>query len=88
MTSSDELSCQELIELVTDYIEGTLSPEDRARFEKHVTSCSGCRAYLAQMRRTIEIVGMLEARDIPDDARDQLLRTFRTWKQDALSDEP
>lgn len=81
MTSSDDLSCQELIELVTDYIEGILSSEDRARFESHLNSCSGCRAYLAQVRRTIEIVGTLEKSDIPDDAREQLLRTFRAWKR-------
>lgn len=81
MTSSDDLSCQELIELVTDYIEGALSPEESARFERHVNSCSDCSAYLAQMRRTIEIVGMLEESDIPADARAQLLRIFRAWKR-------
>jgi anti-sigma factor RsiW len=81
MLASDGLSCQELIELVTDYIEDALAPEERARFERHVNSCSDCSAYLTQMRRTIEIVGMLEDRDIPDDARAQLLHTFRTWKR-------
>jgi anti-sigma factor RsiW len=81
MISSDDLSCQELIELVTDYIEGALSPEDRARFERHINACSDCRAYLTQMRRTIEVVGTLEESDIPDDALAQLLRTFRAWKR-------
>ena len=50
------MSCQELVELVTDYLEGALSEEDRARFDEHLAECAGCRAYLAQMRSTLRVV--------------------------------
>jgi anti-sigma factor RsiW len=75
------LSCQELIELVTDYVEGTLSPAERARFEQHLGACSDCHHYLDQMRQTILLVGALAEQDIPEDAKQQLLWAFRHWKQ-------
>ena len=50
------MSCQELVELVTDYLEGSLSEDDRARFDEHLAECAGCRAYLAQMRSTLRVV--------------------------------
>lgn len=81
MAIPDELSCQELVELVTDYVEGTLTPSERARFEAHLGICTGCRHFLDQMQRTIHLVGRLTEDDIPADARDHLLRVFRHWKQ-------
>jgi anti-sigma factor RsiW len=50
------MSCQELVELVTDYLEGALEESERARFEAHLEECDGCRAYLAQMRTTVRLV--------------------------------
>ncbi|MGN6358798.1 MAG: anti-sigma factor family protein, partial [Thermomicrobiales bacterium] len=61
MTAANELSCQELVELVTDYLEGALSAEDRARFEAHLATCRGCTAYVEQMRLTIRLVHRLSA---------------------------
>jgi len=81
MTTSNELSCQELVELVTEYLEGTLPAHERTRFDDHIAICPGCSNYLDQMRRTIQMVGALKEETIPDDAKDQLLRTFRAWKQ-------
>lgn len=81
MAIPDVLSCQELIELVTDYVEGTLSPADRARFERHLGVCADCHHYLDQMRQTILLVGALAEQDIPDDERERLLYVFRDWKQ-------
>jgi predicted anti-sigma-YlaC factor YlaD len=81
MTTSNELSCQELVELVTDYLEGTLPAHERVRFEDHLAICPGCGNYLDQMRRTIQMVGALKEEAIPDDAKEQLLRAFRAWKQ-------
>jgi anti-sigma factor RsiW len=75
------LACQELVEIITDYLEGSLSAEDRARFEAHLAACGGCTAYLDQMRQTISVVGRLREEDIPAPAMDQLLVTFRTWKR-------
>ena len=81
MAIPDVLSCQELIELVTDYVEGTLFPTDQARFESHLGVCADCHHYLDQMRQTILLVGALAEQDIPTDAKEQLLYAFRDWKQ-------
>ena len=74
------LACKELVELVTDYLDGTLSPEQRARFEDHLVECGGCRNYLAQMRVTIHLTGMLSEDDIAPEAQEELLHIFRDWK--------
>jgi anti-sigma factor RsiW len=77
-----ELTCQELVELVTDYLEHALSPAEQARFEAHLAGCRGCRTYVEQMRLTIQAVGAVPEETIPSDARDTLLAAFRHWKQD------
>ncbi|MFL5758085.1 MAG: anti-sigma factor family protein [Thermomicrobiales bacterium] len=79
MTSS-ELTCQELVELVTDYLEGALSSADVARFDEHLSGCDGCRAYLKQMGLTIRTLGELTEESIDPQARDELLGLFRDWK--------
>jgi anti-sigma factor RsiW len=76
----EDLSCQELVELVTDYLEGTLPPEERARFDAHLAECPGCDRYLEQMRATIELAratAHLEHR--PEISG--LLEAFRDWKR-------
>ncbi len=75
------LTCQELVELVTDYLEGTLPAADRARFEQHLALCLNCPTYLAQMRQTIRALGMLPEESIAPEARQELLEAFRTWKR-------
>ncbi len=75
-----ELVCRELVELVTGYLEGALSRRDRKRFERHITGCDGCTAYLDQMRRTIEATGRLTEEQVSEDARRELLAAFRDWK--------
>ena len=81
-TTTHPLTCQELVELVTSYLEGTLAPGERARFETHLAGCRGCEAYLAQVRKTIRVTGTtLTAETIPDGVRDQLLAAFRAWKR-------
>jgi anti-sigma factor RsiW len=75
-----ELTCQELVELVTDYLEGALSPAERARFDAHLAGCTGCRRYLEQMRQTIATLPRLTEETIQPDAKEALLRAFRTWK--------
>ena len=74
------LSCQELVELVTAYLEGALSAEDETRFEEHIAACDGCAAYLEQMRATIRVVGRLTPEAISGDAELELREAFRTWK--------
>ena len=77
-----EMSCKELVELVTAYFEGALDPNDHARFERHLTICPGCVAYVEQMRETISLVGDLREEDISPDAQASLLKAFRDWKGD------
>ena len=75
----EQLSCQELVELVTDYFEGALSPEDVARFDAHVEPCDGCSIYLDQMRTTIELTGTLKPDQVGPRAEAALLNAFRNW---------
>lgn len=75
------MTCKELVELVTDYLEGALPPRDVARFEEHVVSCPPCRAHLAQMRSTIELVGRIPEESVSAEAEQDLLEAFRKWKQ-------
>jgi predicted anti-sigma-YlaC factor YlaD len=77
----EQLSCQELVELVTDYVADALSPEDRARFEEHLGICEGCRNYLEQMEVTARVVGRLRPEDITPEAGRALLVAFRDWKR-------
>jgi len=78
---SDWLTCQELIELVTEYSEGAMAPGDRFRFEEHIAVCPPCRAHLRQMRETIRLLGQLTEENIPPRTRDELLNAFRDWKR-------
>ena len=80
MVAHPEMPCRELVELITDYLEGTLSEVDRLRFEQHLAECRHCRTYLLQMRQTIQALGKLPEKTIPDEAKSQLLRAFRDWK--------
>jgi len=77
---AEQLDCQELVELVTDYLEGALPPDDRARFEAHLVPCDGCRTYLEQIRTTIELSGRLTPEQLDPAAEAALLGAFRDWK--------
>jgi anti-sigma factor RsiW len=79
--TEEDLTCQELVELVTAYIEGALPLNERARFEAHLAVCRGCRIYLEQIRQTISLLGTLTETTISPQARDDLLVTFWRWKQ-------
>jgi anti-sigma factor RsiW len=78
---TDDLACNELVELVTDYLEGALPPPERSRFEAHLAECGNCRHYLQQMEVTIRTIGRLTEETIQPEARDELLSLFRNWKQ-------
>jgi anti-sigma factor RsiW len=74
------MSCKELVDLVTDYLDERLPPSERLRFEQHLVGCEGCVNYLDQMRETILLLGRLDEESIPASAREHLLRAFRDWK--------
>jgi anti-sigma factor RsiW len=79
-TDVEQLSCQELVELVTDYLEGDLSEEERARFEEHIGRCDACGTYLEQMRQTIALAGSLSPAALTPEAERDLLEAFRGWR--------
>ena len=80
MSEMGRITCRQLVELVTEYVEGTLGADDRARFEAHLSGCSLCARYLEQMRRTIEMTGRLREEDLTPSMRETLLGAFREWK--------
>jgi len=80
--ATDSLTCAQLVELVTDYFDGALSPADRARFDEHIMTCPPCQAHLDQMRRTIDVLGRISQESLSVDAEQDLLTAFRAWRQD------
>jgi predicted anti-sigma-YlaC factor YlaD len=74
------VTCIELVELVTDYLEGSMEPGRRALFDEHIAGCEGCTTYLEQFRITIRLTGMLTEEQIAPDARAALLDVFRDWR--------
>ncbi len=76
----DPLVCREVVELVTDYLEGSLSRADRRRFEAHLADCPHCTEYLAQMRATIRLTGRLEPEDLSAAMREDLGELYRRWR--------
>ena len=76
-----EMPCRELVEVITDYLEGTLPEVDRIRFEDHLKTCPHCRRYLEQFRQTVSALGKLKEESIPSEDRQQLLELFKDWKR-------
>jgi len=76
----EQLSCQELVELVTDYLEGVLLEGERRQFDEHLASCDDCRLYVDQIRQTIRVAGELSSVGLRPEAEQALLEAFRNWK--------
>ena len=76
------LSCQQMVELVTEYLDGVMEPRRRARFEAHLANCDGCTNYVEQFRTTVSVVGRLEVDDVPEPVMAELLSAFRSWGDD------
>jgi predicted anti-sigma-YlaC factor YlaD len=79
--SHDHVSCSEVVELVTEYLERSLSAHDAALVEQHLNFCEGCMWYVDQIRTTIETVGRIEPDDVPPEIENKLLTAFREWKR-------
>ena len=77
----EHITCQEVVELVTDYLERELPPEETSLFEQHLNFCDGCIVYVRQMRATAEAVGRVREEDVPPETKDKLLTAFREWKR-------
>ena len=78
--SEQGLTCQEVIELLSSYIEGGLTVDDRRRVDEHLALCDGCTTYLEQMRETIRLSGMVTEEQVPEDEKTVLLAAFRDWR--------
>jgi predicted anti-sigma-YlaC factor YlaD len=81
---SSKLTCRELVELVTDYFEAALAPDDEVRFEAHLAECAACRNHVEQMRQTIQVIGLLSEEMIPAHVQSELLEIFRDWKHQRM----
>jgi predicted anti-sigma-YlaC factor YlaD len=79
VSDATDLSCRDMVELVTDYLDQTMPAADRVRFEEHLEACDGCSTYLDQMRTTIRIAGTLREDAIPGGQLDRLMLAFRGW---------
>jgi anti-sigma factor RsiW len=75
------LTCREMVELVSSYIEGTLDRRDAKRFEEHLRPCDACSEYVQQLRTTVRITGSLNHTDLPAEMRERLLDAFRDWRE-------
>ncbi len=80
MSGAVAMACQELVELVTDYLEGRLPAADAERFYAHLEQCSGCQMYMEQFRATIDALGHLPAESLTPQMEADLLEAFRDWK--------
>lgn len=80
MSTHEEMTCRELVEVVTDYLDDTLPKHDRARLEEHLEGCLYCVEYIEQMRQTIEALGELSEESIAPETREELVEAFRGWR--------
>jgi anti-sigma factor RsiW len=78
-STNHTLTCRDMVELVTDYLEGRLADADRERFEEHVAECAACTLYIEQMRVTIAALGHIPPETISPEAERELLEAFREW---------
>jgi anti-sigma factor RsiW len=78
-------TCRETAELITDYLEGSLTFTQRLRFQMHMGLCFACRNYLRQMKYTVATLRQLPSEPVPAHVKEELLKRFRTWKQEQSS---
>lgn len=80
MSLTDDIVCREMVELMSDYLEGGLVGDELARFERHLAGCDGCDRALDQLRQTVRLTGMLRVEDVPAEGREVLLGVYRAWR--------
>ena len=81
MSASEDITCREIVEIVSDYVEGALSPEEREAVELHLNLCDGCADYLAQLRLAIDLTGQLPAEPVSPELEEELCRAFRSFRR-------
>jgi anti-sigma factor RsiW len=78
----EDITCQEIVELITDYLEGALGPDDREAVELHLNVCDGCTDYLQQLRMSIRLTGLLPPGAVPPGLEDELCAAFRSFRRE------
>jgi Putative zinc-finger len=78
---AEHITCQEVVELVTDFLERELPSGEASLFEQHLNFCDGCVVYVEQMRATVATVGRVTEEDVPPETKERLLAAFREWKR-------
>lgn len=79
--SEPEITCREMVELMSDYLDDALPEPERARFEAHLAGCEGCTNALEQLRATVRVAGRLREERLEDDRRELLREVFRDWRR-------
>lgn len=79
-----DLNCEQLVTAITDYLDGAMTPEDRARLEFHLSLCPPCQIYLDQIKVTIAATGRLRTSDVSPEAKAVLIALFRTWSDNTV----
>jgi anti-sigma factor RsiW len=79
--TEEDLVCRDVVEVVTDYLEGDMAPDERRRFDEHLADCDGCQAYVEQMRTVIRLAGRPTVEAVPPETMAGLLRAFRDWRR-------
>ena len=80
LTLRRDLVCREAVELVTDYLEGSMARRDAKRFEAHLANCDGCDEYIRQIRATIEILGNVQPEDLAPETRQGLMDLYQDFR--------
>ena len=81
----EDMDCQDVVEIVTDYLEGSLVGFERARLEAHLKDCDGCDVYLEQIQRVRMLLGKVDLQKLEPDARRRFTATFRAWRDQKAS---
>ena len=83
MSVGASLTCREVVELLSDYLDGELAEPERVRVEEHLAGCDGCTMVLDELRETIRLTGMLTVEHVSETQRTILLKAFRGWTSGA-----
>ncbi len=76
----EEIPCQQVVELISDYLEGALPGRERRRLEYHLSGCPHCSAYLAQMQETLRLTGQLVPEDLSPEMEREFADVYRKWR--------
>jgi anti-sigma factor RsiW len=73
------LTCQQLVELITDYVEGALDEQRHADVVRHLSECDDCLRYVAQLQQTERVLASIQAPTLSSDDRAALIAAYRDW---------